>query len=212
MADLPDSAKRYMGFKSYEEAHAAWASYLSDGTLPVNVPAITHEIVDLARELRDNMVNLRAAQAAAVERLSPRPFSSSGPSASRRPTAVSPPTGQRIRRHDTLHSGPPNLLKTSSTGSVAQGLLHVESTPPGFWVVFAGFAPGVYPDRCGPLIPNSSPNKLTIFRASAEAEGNDLSNNEYAIVPTFSAATEMFTQYFMLRRVRYLPCRPGPPR
>lgn len=57
-----------------------------------------------------------------------------------------------------------------------------------------------------------SPYKLTICpisRASAQAEGNDLSNHDFAIVPTYSAATDMFTQYSMLRRVRYLPRRSG---
>ena len=47
--------------------------------------------------------------------------------------------------------------------------------------------------------------ELINFRASAEAEGNDLSNNDYAITPTYSAAAELFTQFFMMRRVRYLP-------
>lgn len=140
-----------MGYKSYEEAHAAWDNYVSNGTLPPTVPAITPEIATLANQLRSDMIGLRAAQKAAMERLPPSSLLS-GSSTSRRPAPIPPmssATSPRVRKRDaTLQPGSSNPPTASSTRSGGQGLLHAESPPLGFWVVFGGFAPGVFPDRC----------------------------------------------------------------
>ena len=53
MANMPDSAKRYIGFKTYEEAHAAWNNFVSNGVLPASMPAISPEMIALAHSLRD---------------------------------------------------------------------------------------------------------------------------------------------------------------
>ena len=58
MGGMPDYTKRYVGFKSYKDAHTAWANYVSNGTLPMNIPPITPEIAAVAdklRQPRDNM-------------------------------------------------------------------------------------------------------------------------------------------------------------
>ena len=151
MAGMPDSTKRYMGFKSYEEAHAAWDNYILDGTLPQTLLAITSEIAALARNLRDNMLNLRAAQEAAVEHLPPPSSLLSGPSTSRRPSPMPPAsstTSPRVQKHSATLRSNPGPTASSGTGLARQDFLHAESTPPDFFVVYGGFAPGVFPDRC----------------------------------------------------------------
>ena len=163
MAGMPDFAKIYAGFQTYENAHAAWESYALYGTLPLNLTAITPEMTAIANKLRHDMISLRAAQAAAVERLpAPSPALTGRHPGPARPPASIPRQVNQSMSSSSPSPGPsqkPGVRKSRGTsqtqskppnpGSASWSLQHTVSVPPGYWVVFVGFAPGVFPDRYG---------------------------------------------------------------
>lgn len=123
MANMPKTAKRYLGYKSYSSARAAWAQYQTQGILPPSIQSITPEDISIANGLREEMVRLRAAQDAAVDRLPPPSSPLTGPS-------------RQTSRSQSNAPATANAPVTAGLGIQA-----------GFWVVFGGFAPGVYSSR-----------------------------------------------------------------
>lgn len=143
MSGLPDDAKRFMGFSTYDEAHHSWDAFRQNATLPATLPALNPRHIAVAESLRQKMLARYADQEAAVLRLPPPNTPLAGPSLRSTPTPVA--------HAPLLSPARPRLSAiaplAASQSSAVLGSSNSESTSDGFWVVLGGPTPGVFNNR-----------------------------------------------------------------
>lgn len=153
MEGVPDNARRYLGFYTYDDAHQAWNNFERNGSLPVGISTISPNMKRIAETCGDNMRSTIKAQEAAIARLPPAGSPTGGPNMHSAVVLTLP------SQFESMHVATPRRRSqrqaaAASPQYVAPSPLEFQPTPlplPGlgaqFWVVFKGPNPGVYRDQ-----------------------------------------------------------------
>lgn len=150
MSGMDDSARRFLGFYTYEDAHNAWALYDQHGVLPQGIPPISLKMKRQAEDLRNKMRHSIEIQKGTINRLqSPR----------------TPMEGPSMQRGGSSKKSPIKFEKRPETPTPVvkfQAPVPLVASPPppdhnptvsphhmdnNIWVVFEGPEPGVYRDQ-----------------------------------------------------------------
>lgn len=155
MTDIPESACRFMGFFTYEDAHYAWSAFKDNGTLPNEIAPLNANIVCITKQVRNRMLQRRSSSSHRneVRRSQTQP---PGTSAAYQPIPSRSNNDHVLQSPDTSATSQPLLpsrnkvhgTQTQPPAASTAFQLIVAAVPGTnvFWIIFEGPRPGVYLD------------------------------------------------------------------
>lgn len=161
ISGLPNSAKVYKGYSSYEEAHAAWDGFAFSGRLPIDVAVSlgsrqypTPPILPAAPRVTSPPTTPQHTQAYNHHSASASPLRSRTPGTQHSRPSVTPPFGfssprtPRVgNRLDAIASPSPSSSQISAAAALIVREESFRADLEDFWVVFTGPDPGVHQGR-----------------------------------------------------------------